>query len=71
MGMSVQEKQKVIESNAASVSESTSGFLALLVFSSLNSHDSTGHWKLQVQTVQVEMQEMQEMSTKGNETHNG
>ena len=42
VGMSVQEKQKVIESNAASVSESTSGFLALLVFSSLNSHDSTG-----------------------------
>ena len=29
--MSVQEKQKVIESNAASVSEWTSGFLALLV----------------------------------------
>ena len=40
MGMSVQEKQKVIESNAASVSELASSFLALLVFSSLNSHDS-------------------------------
>ena len=80
VGMPVQEKQKVffLESKG----DWFSFWLDFKLFGSFSFQffkasqlDIPSYWKLvgetQVQVVQVEMQQMQEMSTEGNETHYG